>query len=248
MESQADRKFWPLNPRYTQDKIFDLKHMTSAKPADEIPEDPRLQPRDAKGTSTVKDDRLGGLHQTQVQLGLGPEEHKDLETVVRDTRKAKKAARESEAAQGRDVEASAVQDQSAAGSQTQEDQVSPRFQGSSEANSGSQAPDVPEERTRDGGVQASEGGANAVESPELIDLVSSLDESVVEVKPGPVRAKEEAKALGFKVNSGFAPPELRVSASSSQVKPRTTLESDVREATVSALKRDLTMMTMMKEE
>ncbi|POM70124.1 Hypothetical protein PHPALM_13488 [Phytophthora palmivora] len=124
-----------------------------------------------------------------------------------------------EVAQGRDVEASAAQDQSAAGSQTPEDQVSPGSQGSSEANSGSQTPEVPEEHTRDGGAQASEGGANVVESPEVIDLVSSSDESVVEVKPEPVRAKEEAKTLSSKVNSGFAPPEPRVLAPSPQVKP-----------------------------
>ncbi|POM72632.1 Hypothetical protein PHPALM_10619 [Phytophthora palmivora] len=158
--------------------------------------------------------------------GLGPEEHKDLETVVRDARKAKKAARESEVAQGRDVEASAAQDQSAAGSQTPEDQVSPGSQGSSEANSGSQTPEVPEEHTREGGAQASEGGANMVESPEVIDLVSSSDESVVEVKPKPARVKEEAKTLNSKVNSGFVPPEPRVPAPSPQVKP----EGGVREA------------------
>ncbi|POM61399.1 hypothetical protein PHPALM_29589 [Phytophthora palmivora] len=147
------------------------------------------------------------------------EEHKDLETVVRDARKAKRATRESEVAQGRDVEVSAAQDQSAAGSQTPEDQVSPWSQGSSEANSGSQTPEVPEEHTREGGAQASEGGANAVESPEVIDLVSSSDESVVEVKPEPVRMKEEAKALSSKMNSGFTPPEPRVLAPSSQMKP-----------------------------
>ncbi|POM70779.1 Hypothetical protein PHPALM_12734, partial [Phytophthora palmivora] len=158
--------------------------------------------------------------------GFGPEEHKDLETVVRDAQKAKRAARESEVAQGRDVEASAAQHQSAAGSQTPEEQVSPGSQGSSEANSGSQTPEVPEEHTREGGAQASEGGANAVEPPEVIDLVSSSDESVVEVKPEPVRVKEEAKTLSSKVNSGFAPPEPRVSAPSSQVKP----ERDAREA------------------
>ncbi|POM76439.1 Hypothetical protein PHPALM_6320 [Phytophthora palmivora] len=158
--------------------------------------------------------------------GLGPEEHKDLETVVRDARKAKKAARESEAVQGRDAEAPAAQDQSAAGSQTPEDQVSPGSQGSSKANSGSQTPEVPEEHTREGVAQASEGGTNAVESPEVIDLVSSSDESVVEVKPESVRVKEEAKILSSEMNSGFAPPESRVSAPSSQVKP----ESDAREA------------------
>ncbi|EGZ07945.1 hypothetical protein PHYSODRAFT_250253 [Phytophthora sojae] len=105
--------------------------------------------------------------------GMEPEEHKDLETVVRDARKAKKAARESEAVQGGDVEASA------------EEEVSPGFQGSTEVNSGSRIPEVPEEHTREGGAQASEGGANAVEPPGVIDLVSSSDESVVEVKSEP---------------------------------------------------------------
>ncbi|POM73204.1 Hypothetical protein PHPALM_9967, partial [Phytophthora palmivora] len=138
---------------------------------------------------------------------------------VRDARKAKRAARESEVAQGRDVEVSAAQDRSAAGSQTPEGQVFPGSQGSSEANSGSQTPEVPEVHTREGGAQASEGGANAVESPEVFDLVSSSDESVVEAKREPVRMKEEAKTLSPKVNSGFASPEPRVSTPSSQVKP-----------------------------
>ncbi|EGZ14309.1 hypothetical protein PHYSODRAFT_397757, partial [Phytophthora sojae] len=166
--------------------------------------------------------------------GIEPEEHKDLETVVRDARKAKKAARESEAMQGGDVEASAVQDQPAAGSQTQEGEVSPAFQGLTEVNSGSRIPEVPEEHTREGGAQASEGSANADEPPEVIDLVSSSDESVVEVKAEPVRAKEEAKTQSSKVNSGFAPPEPRVSAPSSQAAPRKTPEDDVREASAPA--------------
>ncbi|POM78404.1 Hypothetical protein PHPALM_4067 [Phytophthora palmivora] len=126
--------------------------------------------------------------------GLGPEEHKDLETVP------------------------------AAGSQTPENQVSPGSQGSSEANSGSQTPEVPEEHTREGGVQAPEGGANEVESPEVTDVVSSSDKSVVELKPEPVRVKEEARTLSSKVTSEFAPPEPRVLALSPQVKP----EGDVR--------------------
>ncbi|POM80356.1 Hypothetical protein PHPALM_1816 [Phytophthora palmivora] len=175
--------------------------------------------RGAKKNGRGDGGRGEASRQSRRVQGLGPEEHKDLETVVRDARKAKRAARECEVAQGRDVEVSAAQDQSAAGSQTPEDQVFPGSQGSSEANSGSQTPEVPEEHTREGGAQASEGGANAVESPEVIDLVSSSDESVVEVKPEPVRVKEEAKTLSSKVNSGFAPPEPRVSAPSSQVKP-----------------------------
>ncbi|POM75228.1 Hypothetical protein PHPALM_7696 [Phytophthora palmivora] len=175
--------------------------------------------RGAKKSGRGDGGRGEALRQSRRVQGLGPEEHKDLETVVRDARKAKRAARESEVAQGRDVEASAAQDQSAAGSQTPEDQVSPGSQGSSEANSGLQTPEVPEEHTCEGGAQASEGGANVVESPEVIDLVSSTDESVVEVKPDPVRVKEEAMTLSSKVNSGFAPPEPRVLAPSPQVKP-----------------------------
>ncbi|EGZ21104.1 hypothetical protein PHYSODRAFT_256338 [Phytophthora sojae] len=165
---------------------------------------------------------------------MEPEEHKDLETVVRDARKAEKAARESETVQGGDVKASAVQDQPAAGSQTQEKEVSPECQGSTETNPGSRILEVPEEHTREGGAQASEGGANAVERPEVIDLVSSSGESVVEVKPEPVRVKGEAKTQSSKVNSGFAPPEPRVSAPSSQTAPRKTPESDIREAAAPA--------------
>ncbi|EGZ15127.1 hypothetical protein PHYSODRAFT_249160 [Phytophthora sojae] len=158
--------------------------------------------------------------------GMEPEEHKDLETVVRDGQRAKKAARDSEAVQDGDVEASAVQDQPAVGSQTQEEEVSPELQGSTEVNSGSR---IPDEHTREGGAQASEGCANAVVPPEVIDLVSSSDESVVEVKPEPVRAKKEAKTQSCKVNSGLAPPEPRVSAPSSQAAPGKTPESDIRE-------------------
>ncbi|EGZ10492.1 hypothetical protein PHYSODRAFT_337304 [Phytophthora sojae] len=131
---------------------------------------------------------------------MEPEEHKDLETVVRDARKAKKAARESEAVQGGDGESSAVQDLPAAGSQTQEEEVSSEFQDSTEANSGSRIPEVPEEHTREG------------------------------VKPEPVQAKEEAKSQSSKVNSGFAPPEPNFSAPSSQAAPRKKPEGDVREA------------------
>ncbi|EGZ14690.1 hypothetical protein PHYSODRAFT_333076 [Phytophthora sojae] len=162
----------------------------------------------------------GGRDEASRQLrrvqGMEPEEHKDLETVVRDARKVKKAARESEAVQGGDVEASAVQGQLAAGSQTQEEEVSPGFQGSTEVNSGSRIPEVPEDHTHEGGAQASEGGANAVEPPEVIDLVSSSDESVVEVKSEHVRAKEKAKTQSSKVDSGKTP------------------ESDIREAAAPA--------------
>ncbi|EGZ27534.1 hypothetical protein PHYSODRAFT_321335 [Phytophthora sojae] len=145
--------------------------------------------RGAKKSGRDDGGRGEASRQSRRVQGIEPEEHKDLETVVHDPRKAKKAARESEAVQGVDGEASAVQDQPAAGSQTQEEEVSPEFQGSTEMNSGSRIPEVPEEHTRERGAQASEGGANAVEPPEVIDLVSSSDESVVEVKPEPVRAK-----------------------------------------------------------
>ncbi|EGZ07518.1 hypothetical protein PHYSODRAFT_253675 [Phytophthora sojae] len=110
---------------------------------------------------------------------MEPEEHKDLETVVRDARKAKKAARESEAVQGGDVEASAVQDQPAAGSQTQEEEVSHEFQGSTE-------------HTREGGAQASEGGANAVEPPAA-DRVSD--------SPQPEQEEETAKDVPVNVKT-----------------------------------------------
>ncbi|EGZ18863.1 hypothetical protein PHYSODRAFT_332592 [Phytophthora sojae] len=171
--------------------------------------------RGAKKSGRGDGGRTEASRQSRRVQGMEPEEHKDLETVVRDARKAKKAARESEAVQGGDVEASAVQ-------------------GSTEVNSGSRIPEVPEEHTREGGVQASEGGANAVEPPEVVDLVSSSDESVVEVKSEPVRAKEEAKTQSSKVNSGCAPPEPRVSAPSSQATPRKTPESDIREAAAPA--------------
>ncbi|POM70992.1 Hypothetical protein PHPALM_12503 [Phytophthora palmivora] len=172
------------------------------------------------GRGTKKSGRGDGgrgeasLQSRRVQ-GLGPEEHKDLETVVRDARKAKKAARESEAVQGRDVKVPAARDQFIGGELW--------------------IPDISEEYTREGGAQASEGGANVVESPEVIDLVSSSDESVVEVKSESVRVKEEAKTLSSKVNSGFAPPEPRISAPSSQVKP----EGDVREAAAPVLESEV---------
>ncbi|EGZ18081.1 hypothetical protein PHYSODRAFT_261264 [Phytophthora sojae] len=150
------------------------------------------------GRGAKKSGRGEASRQSRRVQGMEPEEHKDLETVVRDARKVKQAARESEAVQGGDVEASAVQGQPAAGSQTQEEEVSPGFQGSTEVNSGSRIPEVPEEHTREGGAQASEGGANAVEPPEVIDLVSSSDESVVEVKSESVRAKEEANTQSSK--------------------------------------------------
>ncbi|EGZ27926.1 hypothetical protein PHYSODRAFT_429748, partial [Phytophthora sojae] len=185
--------------------------------------------RGAKKSGRGDGGRGEASRQSRRVQGMEPEEHTDLETVVRDARKAKKAARESEGVQDGDVEASAVQDQPAAGSQTQEEEVSFEFQGSTEAISGSRIPEVREDHTREGGAQASEGGANAVEPPEVIDLASSSDESVVEVKPEPVRAKEEAKTQSSKANSGFAPPEPRVSAPSSQAAPRKTPESDIRE-------------------
>ncbi|EGZ17740.1 hypothetical protein PHYSODRAFT_331670 [Phytophthora sojae] len=152
--------------------------------------------------------------------GREPQEHKDLGTVVRDARKAKKAARESEAVRGGDVEASAVQGQPAAGSQTQEEEVSPGFQGSTEVNSGSRIPEVPEEHTREGGAQASEGGANAVEPPEVIDLISSSDESVVEVK--------SEREVGARASEGGGED------SEFQAAPRKTPESDIREAAAPA--------------
>ncbi|EGZ11976.1 hypothetical protein PHYSODRAFT_336457 [Phytophthora sojae] len=189
--------------------------------------------RGAKKSGRGDGGRGEASRQSRRVQGTEPEEHKDLETVVRDARKAKKATRESEAVQGGDIEASAVQGQPAAGSQTQEEEVSPGFQGSTEVNSGSRIPEVPEEHAREGGAQASEG-ANAVEPPEVIDLVSSSDESVVEVKSEPVRAKEEVKTQSSKVNSGFAPPEPRVSAPSLQAAPRKTPESDNREVAAPA--------------
>ncbi|EGZ18814.1 hypothetical protein PHYSODRAFT_332551 [Phytophthora sojae] len=154
--------------------------------------------RGAKKSGRGDGGRTEASRQSRRVQGMEPEEHKDLETVVRDARKAKKAARESEAVQGGDVEASAVQ-------------------GSTEVNSGSRIPEVPEEHTREGGVQASEGGANAVEPPEVVDLVSSSDESVVEVKSEPVRAKEEAKtqsskSFSAKFASGTPESDIREAA------------------------------------
>ncbi|EGZ11341.1 hypothetical protein PHYSODRAFT_338054 [Phytophthora sojae] len=165
--------------------------------------------RGAKKSGRGDGGRGEASRQSRRVQGMEPEEHKGLETVVRDARKAKKAARESEAVQGGDVEASAVQGQPAAGSQTQEEEVSPGFQGPTEVNSGSRIPEVPEDHTREGGAQASEEGANAVEPPEEIDLVSSSDESVVEAKSEPVRAKEEAKTQGSKRFSAKFASDIR---------------------------------------
>ncbi|KAG6619906.1 uncharacterized protein IUM83_05753 [Phytophthora cinnamomi] len=166
--------------------------------------------RGAKKAGRDDGGRGSAARQSRRVQGLEPEEHKDLETVVRDARKARKAARESDAAQ-----------------------ASSKVQGSSEANPGLQNPDVPEEHAREGGAQASEGGANAVEPPEVTDLVSessSSDESVVEVKSEPVCVKEEAKIQDSLVKSGSAPPEPRIPAPSSRAAPRTTPEGNVQDA------------------
>ncbi|POM57533.1 LOW QUALITY PROTEIN: Hypothetical protein PHPALM_37940 [Phytophthora palmivora] len=161
--------------------------------------------RGAKKSGRGDGGRGEASRQSRRVQGLGPEEHKDLETVVRDARKAKNAAR----ARRLLLKISQPLD---------------RKPQRIKFPLGPKTPEVPEEHTREGGAQASEGGANMVESPEVIDLVSSSDESVVEVKPEPVRMKEEAKTLSSKVNSGYAPPESRVLAPSPQVKP----EDDVR--------------------
>ncbi|POM68476.1 LOW QUALITY PROTEIN: Hypothetical protein PHPALM_15360 [Phytophthora palmivora] len=143
--------------------------------------------------------------------GLGPEEHKDLETVVRDARKAKKATRESEVAQGRDVEAFAAQDQSAAGSQPQR----------------IKCPLGPKVHRRR--ILGRRPLKSQRSTPARV-VLRRRREAPTGVKPEPVRVKEEAKTLSSKVNSGFAPPEPRISAPSSQVK----LESDIREAAMPA--------------
>uniref|UniRef100_H3H4E0 Uncharacterized protein n=1 Tax=Phytophthora ramorum TaxID=164328 RepID=H3H4E0_PHYRM len=126
---------------------------------------------------------------------LPAQEHKDLDTISREDRAARKAARESEAAQGGDAAVFPVQEQPVAEPQTQDDQDSSRMRGSTNLSRGLGMPGVPEEHTREGGAQASEGGVELVEPPEVVDLVSesSASDDVVEVKRESVRVKEEEK-------------------------------------------------------
>uniref|UniRef100_H3GFU8 Uncharacterized protein n=1 Tax=Phytophthora ramorum TaxID=164328 RepID=H3GFU8_PHYRM len=169
--------------------------------------------------------------------GLPAEEHKDLDTISREARAARKAARESEAAQGGDAMVFPVQDQPVAEPQTQDDQDSSRMRGSTNVSRGLGMPGVPEEHTREGGAQASEGGVELVEPPEVVDLVSesSVSDDVVEVKRESVRVKEEEKTQDAAVYPDSPPLASEAPAPNPDVLPKLESRTDAQGVSSGAL-------------
>uniref|UniRef100_H3GXZ5 Uncharacterized protein n=1 Tax=Phytophthora ramorum TaxID=164328 RepID=H3GXZ5_PHYRM len=169
--------------------------------------------------------------------GLPAEEHKDLDTISREDRAARKAARESEAAQGGDTMVFPVQDQPVAEPQTQDDQDSSRMRGSTNVSRGLGMPGVPEEHTREGGAQASEGGVELVEPPEVVDLVSEspASDDVVEVKRESVRVKEEEKTQDAAVYPDSPPLASEAPAPNPDVLPKLESRTDAQGVSSGAL-------------
>eukprot|EP00644_Phytophthora_capsici_P008866 jgi/Phyca11/14106/fgenesh1_pg.PHYCAscaffold_6_\ len=131
--------------------------------------------------------RAVATRQSKRLQGLPPEEQPDLDAVKRAARERKKAAREKEAAESVSVAESAIEEQPAAEPESQGAPAVSSDQGSQGSSSHVEESDVAEATAPEGGDEASEGGADLVEPPE-IDLRSastSSGKSEVEVKPEP---------------------------------------------------------------
>ncbi|POM70430.1 Hypothetical protein PHPALM_13132 [Phytophthora palmivora] len=129
--------------------------------------------------------------------GLPPEEQPDLDAIqkaAREKRKAarekkaakRKAAREKTAAESVNVPEPAVEDHPAAEPEAEEAPAVSGEQGSEEGPSELEASGDEVTTAREGGDEAAEGGADMVESPEVVDLRSestTSGQSVEEVKP-----------------------------------------------------------------
>ncbi|POM70003.1 Hypothetical protein PHPALM_13647 [Phytophthora palmivora] len=114
--------------------------------------------------------------------GLPPEEQPDLDAIQ------KAAAREKKAAESVNVSEPAVEDQPAAEPEAKEAPAVSGEQGSEEGPSEVEASGDEVTTAREGGDEASEGGADMVESPEVVDLCSestTSGQSVEEAKPEP---------------------------------------------------------------
>uniref|UniRef100_H3H4Z2 Uncharacterized protein n=1 Tax=Phytophthora ramorum TaxID=164328 RepID=H3H4Z2_PHYRM len=143
--------------------------------------------------------------------GLPAEEHKDLDTISKEV---------SGCAEG-----------------CSRERGSARMRGSTNVSRGLGMPGVPEEHTREGGAQASEGGVELVEPPEVVDLVSesSASDDVVEVKRESVRVKEEEKTQDAAVYPDSPPLALEAPAPNPDVLPKLESRTDAQGVSSGAL-------------
>ncbi|POM60101.1 hypothetical protein PHPALM_31080 [Phytophthora palmivora] len=120
--------------------------------------------------------------------GLPPEEQPDLDAIQKAAREKRKAAREKKAAESVNVPEPAIEDQPAAEPEAKE---APAVSGEQDSEEGPSEVEVSGDEVttaREGGDEASEGGADLAESPEVVDLRSestTSGQSVEEVKPEP---------------------------------------------------------------
>ncbi|POM63035.1 hypothetical protein PHPALM_27736, partial [Phytophthora palmivora] len=124
--------------------------------------------------------------------GLPPEEQPDLDAIQKAAREKRKVAREKKAAESVSVPEPTVEDQPAAEPEAKEALAVSGEQGSEEGSSEVEASGDEVTTAREGGDEASEGGADMVESPEVVDLrsESTSGQSVEEVKPEPGLAED----------------------------------------------------------
>jgi hypothetical protein len=157
--------------------------------------------RGAKAGGRGDEGREEPTRRTRRHQGLPPEEHKDLDTVNREARMARKAARESKAVQTRDVTAEgAVEDQPTAEPESLDNLAVSKEEEKAAANPDAANSDVQNSAAHTSGNEVPEGGPDVVEPPETIDLVSessSSDESVVEVKPEPAPVPDSERRHHF---------------------------------------------------
>ncbi|KAK1932281.1 hypothetical protein P3T76_012275 [Phytophthora citrophthora] len=117
--------------------------------------------------------------------GLPPEEQPDLDAIQKAAREKRKAAREKTAAESVNVPEPTVEDQPAEEPESQETPAVSGEQGSEDGPSEVGIAGDEVTTAREGGDEASEGGVDMVESPEVVDLCSestTSGQSVDEVK------------------------------------------------------------------
>ncbi|KAG3091654.1 hypothetical protein PC122_g6909 [Phytophthora cactorum] len=144
--------------------------------------------------------------------GLKPEEHKALDTVVREDWVVRKATQEDGAAEG-DGEVSSDQEPPLVERLAQDANAIPGVGESAGVNPGMETSRVKEECAREGDTQASVRDAGLVESPDVVDLASGSPPSekvelpndlVVKIKQAPTRVRADACNHDADANPGVS--------------------------------------------
>ncbi|KAF1772787.1 hypothetical protein GQ600_19881 [Phytophthora cactorum] len=143
---------------------------------------------------------------------LKPEEHKALDTVVREDWVVRKATQEDGAAEG-DGEVSSDQEPPLVERLAQDANAIPGVGESAGVNPGMETSRVKEECAREGDTQASVRDAGLVESPDVVDLASGSPPSekvelpndlVVKIKQAPTRVRADACNHDADANPGVS--------------------------------------------